>query len=235
MNLYFLVEGKTERKVYPRWIRHLIPSLTRVYVPGEVVEYNYYLISGMGFPRLLDVALSNSIEDINDSGRYDYFLIVLDADEVTVDERVREVEARVAEENLEPGNCQIQIIVQNRCMETWFLGNRRVFSRNPTNPELVKCVQFYNVFANDPELMYKPDLFEEPCAQFHFKYLRLMLAERNIRYTKEYPRDVVEPHYIEQLQRRIQDNSGHLPSLQVWFNFSTMINQRVERNQYDTE
>ncbi len=118
MNLYFLVEGKTERRVYPRWIRHLIPSLTRVYVPNEVLENNYYLISGMGFPRLLDVALPNSIADINDSGRYDYFLIVLDADEVTVDERTQEVRARVGEENLTPGDCRVQIMVQNRCMET---------------------------------------------------------------------------------------------------------------------
>ena len=30
MNLYFLVEGKTEKKVYPQWLSHLIPGLKQV-------------------------------------------------------------------------------------------------------------------------------------------------------------------------------------------------------------
>lgn len=57
MNLYFLVEGVTERKLYPKWINYLLPSLTRVFSPDEAEQNNYYLISGGGFPSLLDEIL----------------------------------------------------------------------------------------------------------------------------------------------------------------------------------
>jgi len=227
MNSYFLVEGKTERKVYPRWISYFIPSLKRVHAPGEVIENNYFLISGGGYPSLLDVHLPNSVADINDSGKYDYFVVVLDADEIPVGARVQEVKDKIAKKGMDLRNCELQIIVQNRCIETWFLGNHIVFSRNPGTSELMECVRFYDVSVDDPELMYKPDSFEETCAGFHFKYLRLMLAERHIRYTKRFPRDVVETHYLEQLERRIEHTPNHMSSLQVLFKFCAMMKQRV--------
>lgn len=110
-------------------------------------------------------------------------------------------------------------------METWFLGNSSEYSRFPTTPELLTCTQFYNVSFNDPELMYKPSLFTDTCAQFHYKYLSLMLAERNIHYTKSYPRDVVEEYYIQQLLKRLQERPEHLPSLRTFIEFCTMINR----------
>jgi len=53
MNWYFLVEGKTERKIYPQWISYLMPHLSRIDSPGEAQNNHYYLISGGGFPSLL--------------------------------------------------------------------------------------------------------------------------------------------------------------------------------------
>jgi hypothetical protein len=47
MNLYFLVEGKrTEKKVYPAWLAHLLPELQRVQNYDQVNQNNYYLFSG---------------------------------------------------------------------------------------------------------------------------------------------------------------------------------------------
>ena len=80
MNIYFLVEGKrTEMKVYPKWLSILIPELKRVQWHHEVVKNNYCIFTGDGFPSLLDNHLKNSIEDVNSSGNFDYFVICLDS------------------------------------------------------------------------------------------------------------------------------------------------------------
>ncbi len=159
MNLYFLVEGKTERTLYPKWLEYLIPSLIRVDSPGEANGNCYYLISGGGYPGLLDNHLLNSVLDINDVGNYNYFIIALDSDEVTIDERLEEIDRRITNEKINIGNCEIKIIVQNRCIETWLLGNRNVFQRNPTTRELIEYIKFFNVFTADPELMASPQYF----------------------------------------------------------------------------
>jgi len=54
MNVYFLVEGRrTEKKIYPKWLSHLVPELTKVDFFEDVKEFNYKLFSGFGFPHLL--------------------------------------------------------------------------------------------------------------------------------------------------------------------------------------
>jgi len=131
MNLYFLVEGVTERKLYPKWLEHLLPSYIRISDPHDAYRNNYFLISGGGYPSLLDNHLKNSVEDITSSGNYDFFILVLDSDEVTVDERINEVNNRIFNENINLGSCELKIIVQNKCIETWLLGNRKIFPQNP--------------------------------------------------------------------------------------------------------
>lgn len=98
MNLYFLVEGRrTEMRLYPRWLSRLLPHFTRVDYPDMVTKNNYFLISGDGYPRLLDVALQNAVRDVNAAQNYDYLILCLDADEATVAERTAEVESHRAE------------------------------------------------------------------------------------------------------------------------------------------
>src|SRR5687767_8744018 len=97
MNLYFLVEGRrTEMRVYPEWLSYLLPHYTRVFAPDAVVNNSYFLVSGEGYTRLLDVTLQNSINDINASGRYTYFIICVDADDMAVGDRHLEVERSLA-------------------------------------------------------------------------------------------------------------------------------------------
>ncbi|AFW95223.1 hypothetical protein FJR06_08540 [Dolichospermum sp. UHCC 0352] len=46
MNIYFLVEGDTEEKVYKAWLKYLLPELTRIGLPHQVDHNNYYLFKG---------------------------------------------------------------------------------------------------------------------------------------------------------------------------------------------
>jgi len=91
LNLYFLVEGKTEIEVYPKWLNHLLPDLSRVKFAKYATNNNYYLISGMGYPRLLDVTLIDSFAEINELGNYNYLILVIDADDFNEQEKIDEV------------------------------------------------------------------------------------------------------------------------------------------------
>ncbi|MFB2923469.1 MULTISPECIES: DUF4926 domain-containing protein [Aerosakkonema] len=159
MNLYFLVEGNsTEKKVYPAWLAHILPELQRVQNYNEVVKNNYYLFSGGGYPSIYD-HITNAIEDILSIGKYDYFVVCLDAEERTVSDSKQEIYELLQSKNIDMGSTQLVIIIQNRCIETWFLGNRKIYSRNPQTSPLLDYTSFYDVSVNCPELMGKYDNF----------------------------------------------------------------------------
>lgn len=227
MNLYFLVEGKTESKLYPKWITYLIPNFSRISVPSDADKNNYFLISGGGFPHLLYRHLRNSIDDVNSSGNYDYLVLCLDADEQTVSERLEEVNQFIRNENLILENSKLKIIVQNRCIETWLLGNRVIYPRQAQSTEFVKYSKFYNVAVNDPELMGIYNDFDT-YAQFHLHYLKAMLLERNIKYTKNYPRDVIEEYYLNQLIKRTTDEKQQLMSFRNFIEFCEFVRLNSE-------
>src|ERR1035437_1383711 len=202
MNIYFLVEGRrTEKKVYPRWLLYLVPELEEVKFAFEVNNNNFYTFSGNGFPSLLDNHLRNSIDDVNDIGRFDYLVICLDSDGDTVEQRKFEVAKFINDNNLKLNTSELIIIVQNKCIETWFLGNTKAYTRQPQSIELRKFIKFYNVQENDPEEMTKMEDFSTD-AQFHEAYLSEMLSEKNIRYTKKNPTIVTEKHYLDELMKR---------------------------------
>lgn len=75
MNLYFLVEGKrTERKVYLKWLSYLLPRFSQVDKFDEVVDRNYFLVSGEGYPALLEQHLPNAVHDFNRVPSYSLIL-----------------------------------------------------------------------------------------------------------------------------------------------------------------
>ena len=80
MNIFILVEGKTEKKIYPKWLAHLVPHLSKVDRPELVNQNNYCIVSGNGYPSILTF-LENSIEETNRVGTFDFFIVVADADE----------------------------------------------------------------------------------------------------------------------------------------------------------
>lgn len=223
MNLYFLVEGRrTERQVYPAWLAHLLPQFSRVGVAGNASDNNYYLISGNGYPRILDETLPNAIDEVNELGNFDFLVVVIDSDEEGVAEKEREIRNYIDENNLRLRNCELKIVVQNRAIETWFLGNRDVFKPVPEDEKLRDYIDFYNVSTQDPEAMGFPEDDFDNHATFHFKYLKKMLRERGVRYSKVSAGGVTDLAYLNALQSRIRDTQ-HLSSLQSFLDFCDRI------------
>jgi hypothetical protein len=221
MNLYFLVEGRrSEARIYPEWLAYLLPQLRRIRNFDDVEHNHYFLIDGGGYPSIYN-HLKNAVAEVNSAPRYDYLILCLDADESTVEERIQQIDDFMKREGLKPLHCHFKIVVQNRCLETWFLGNRMVYPRQPNGEIFRQYCRFFDVSADDPELMGVYKGFTS-ISLFHYSYLKAMLAERNIQYTKSRPRAVVDPPYIDQLVSRV-DNTDHLKSLKDFFDFCTSI------------
>jgi hypothetical protein len=205
----FLVEGRrSERKVYPAWLSHLLPELKRVNTFTDVSTNNYFIISGEGYPSILNDHIPNAVEDINDIGKYNFFIIVLDAEEISVNERLAEVTNAINRQREKLSNISVRIIIQNRCLETWLLGNRRVFVRNPESEKLRSFIKYYNVETDDPEYMGKFRGFNTH-AQFHLAYLKSIFYEKNVSYSKKRPWHVMNQPYLNQLILRIEQ-TNHL-------------------------
>ncbi len=64
-------------------------------------------------------------------------------------------------------------------------------------------------------------------AQFHLHYLKAMLLERNVKYTKNYPRDVIEKYYLNQLIKRITDEKQQLMSFRNFIEFCEYVRQQT--------
>lgn len=217
MNLYFLVEGRhTERKLYPHWLAHLMPHFVQVPHANDVSRNSYFLFSGQGQPHLLDRALPNAIKEINEIGRFDFLILCIDAEESTVDNLKNEVSARLEEQNEKLStSTSFRLIVQNRCVETWLLGNRKMFPRNPSDNELRKYIDFYNVREKDPERLGVFSGFSTH-ASFHLAYLQAIFQERNEQYGKKNIGVAADKVFLEELIQRIKDFPDHLPTLQVF-------------------
>jgi hypothetical protein len=230
MNIYFLVEGKrTEMKVYPKWLSHLIPELQRSMNFDAVTKNNYFIFSGNGFPSLLGNHLRNCIDDINNAGNYDYFVICLDADEQNIQACKQEIWDFMKQEKivLNP-NTQFEIIVQNKCFETWFLANPKIFKKNPNSEFLRECIAFYNVKQDDPELMTKLPDFESSTSVFHSTYLQELLAERNVIYSKKNPQSVTEEYFLRELILRNQ-KTNHIQTFQQFIQFCRQIREKITK------
>ena len=224
MNLYFLVEGKqTERKVYPKWLSVLASQFTQVAYANDATDNNFYLVSGEGYPSLLH-HLENAIKEVNAIGRYDYLVVCLDAEENTVDERKTAIADYLATKGVRLKRGELIVIVQNPCFETWFLGNRKIFKRNPQDEELKKFIDFYNVQIDDPERM--PAMNQaQTRAQFHHSYLKKMLAERNAVYTKQRPDAVCDKTFLDELIAR-NSETEHISSFKDFLDFCNYLNAK---------
>lgn len=220
MNLYFLVEGKrTEKKVYPAWLNHLVPKLHRVDNPREVDDFSYYIFSGEGYPSLLDVHLANAVKDFNAIGKFDRLVVCLDVDDATPEVRVREVQGRLSQLGF-PLN-QLRVIPQECCIETWFLGNRKAVSGTPNSSTLHGYLQFFNVRQEDPERMGTHEGFNARSV-FHSRYFHLVAQDKKFRYTKHRPQHVVDEVFLKELISRRQ-TTGHLRTLQTFLDLCVEI------------
>lgn len=226
MNLYIIVEGRrTEKKVYPEWLNYLIPELNRVNWAFEATSNCYFLFNGNGFPALLHNHLKNSIKEVNELKKFNYLVLVLDVDETTVEFRINEVNNFIKESNLKLIDCELIIIPQDKCIETWFLGNKTIYKSNPQSISLRDYVKFYNVKDNDPELMPVFNGFNTH-SQFHADYCTEFLRERNIRYSKNNPNGVVEEVYLTKLIERTTE-TNHIKSFKSFIDLCNEIRGKI--------
>ena len=237
MNLYFLVEGaQSERKVYPAWLAYLLPELQRVDNCDDVNEKNYYLISGEGYPSLIYDFIPRAIAEINSNGKYSYFVVCLDAEENTVAELTTEIYNFLNEQKLKLNNAELVLIVQNRCLESWLLGNRNIYSRHPQNSkdtesqhllDLLDYTEYYDVSVNCPEKMGKYPNFNTH-AHFHGAYLKALFIAKNTSYSKKRPGDVLKPFYLEQLLARIEVQPEQLTTFRQFIDFCNKIKPELQ-------
>lgn len=185
MNLYILTEGTTEKLFHPHLINVVAPHLSQVFERWDVMHNNFYIFGNMGYPHVLNQGLSNAIEDIKlhnatlPDQSFDYLLLIADVDDETVEEREKEFYDRIPAEL----NFKCLCFFQNRCIETWFLANKKIVKTHPLNEKLAAFKFFYNVALKDPELMpLYPE--EKNHSHFHYKYLKCLLDEHSLRYSK---------------------------------------------------
>lgn len=227
MNIYFLVEGRrTEFKVYPKWLSHLLPELTRVEQAHLAQKNNFFIFSGQGYPSILHNHLRNSVDDVNEFVVFNYLVLCIDSDEETVEQREIEVLEFIKKEEIELNeNTELILIIQNRCFETWFLGNRKIFKNNPQSKSLKPFIKFYNVKKDDPELMGKLETHATH-AQFHSAFLRELLSEKNIEYTKANPKGVMEEHFLNELIKRSYA-TNHIQTFKSFIDFCNKIKNKI--------
>ena len=217
MNCCYLVEGRqTEKKVYRAWLGHVFPDLVEAETIGQLApEGNHYVIvTGGGYPSYLST-IGQAIRDAIDTGNVSQMFVCVDAENETAEDRRSEI-SNVVEEFRVP--FAVHIVVHNCCIETWFLGHGKMLRRNPQSEGLRRYKRFYDVSQNDPELMSCPaDVVVK--APFHCEYLKEMLREQNLRYTKVHPGVVMDRSYLAALAQRWQD-TRHIGSfgslLEAW-------------------
>lgn len=232
MNLYILVEdGKSGHKIIDNWIGNLMPSLTRVATVNEVTDQNYVIFSGLGYPRLLGTdpsspsrnILGQTIEIINRSHKFNYLLIFLDGDDEGVMAR-KQITINKIKNYPHALSCPYQIFVQNKCIETWLLGNRDYFPTSYSKA-FAPFANHYNVAIQDPELMEKDNRgLVSTNALYHERYLRQMMQEVGLHYMKSRAHPVMYSlEFIEGLQKRVFETDD-LRSLKEFFEFIQKLN-----------
>lgn len=224
MNVYMIVEGaETETKVYPAWMSVLAPNMKKIDDAWMVSHDNYYLFSGGGIPSIFQ-HISNAVADINcinatKGAAYDYLMVCLDTEEEDRAYIVDKINEQLVKDGRRLEHAQLVIFEQKVCMETWFLGNRVVFKENPQDTSLSDFIHFYNVKQENPEGMGNYDESEYATkAQFHHRYLKYMLKERNTNYSKNNPRAVCQESYLKRLIERYEE-TGHIETFGKWYEF----------------
>jgi len=215
MNIYIVVEGKSEKPIYKSWIPFVNNRMRYVENIYDIQHNNFAIISAQGNPRYYEL-IESAIEDVNDHGNIDRLVIAVDSEELSRQEKYDEVKNYISNKKC---ISQISIIIQHFCIETWALGNRRILSRNTQSYKLREYQGIFNVLDSDPELL--PNLTSKNLnrAQFAYKYLKAILNEkfRNLTYRKGNPKPLLHPKYFEQVKRRFID-TGHIQSFNDFLN-----------------
>jgi hypothetical protein len=149
-------------------------------------------------------------------------------DEEDAPARIKKATEHLQKKGIRLKSAELVYCLQDACIETWFLGNRTVFKRNPGNKTLSEFIQFYDVYRDDPELMYKPPKYNGERQQFHKHYWKLIARERRMRYRETSPGATASVAFLESLQSRVKD-SRHLPALTRFLGFWMDLEDQLHR------
>lgn len=228
MNLYFLLEDeKSLLKTLPKWLKYMNFHYSRVADIQEVKENNYVLQSGQGVTQLVTRALFDTIDTILlNPGKIGMLVIVLDAEELEADVRKQKVNEQI-HKHYGDGKIDfdIEILVCNRCFETWLLGCCGLYpSECPDlKSDFYKYYINYNVEEYDPEKMRPPEEEKDTIAKYHFHYLHELLRYRKIRYSKKNPQNVATEAFFKGIVERIE-RTEHLDSFRTFYDFIYSVN-----------
>lgn len=216
MNYYIVCEGsKTEVIVYEKWITTINSNLTKVNSFSQLINNNFYILSGQGYPNYLKI-IKNSIDDIIDNSINAKLIIIVDSENFTFQQKNLEIRNFIFDYNSSFNN--YEIIVQVPCIEAWGLGNRKFISNKPNSSKLNELLQHYNVRSFDPEFITEYDEFNK--AQTAGFYLKEAAKEKRQTYNKNNPNILMDNNYLKNLKRRY-DKTGHIGNIQKIFDIFT--------------
>lgn len=202
MNIYVVVEGSsTEVKVYPSWISEVNKHLVKVSYLSDVVNNNYIIYSGGGYPNIYKM-IENAIADTNANHQFDRLVVAMDSEDEDYVTRFNEVEAYILARK---PRVPYKIVIQHFCIEAWALGNSKFLGKNPQGEPLSTYKGMFDVVKNDPELL--PDYPEKEWnrARFAEQYLKTAIKNRNknLTYSKSDPHLIAHPTYFNELKVRL--------------------------------
>lgn len=217
MNFYVLVEGAyDESRVYAAWLKQAFPFMSQVENHEDVMQEQFFVRAGGGQPNITRL-ITDSMRDIVTHGKFDRFFVCLDAESLDDAERFRRTRFAVDEAMKETRvrelipNFREHIIIQNVCLETWFLGHVSLVDDKCTHPMVKPLLDTYDVRTLDPEEMPKHPGYTTR-ARFHKFYLRQVLHAHN----RKFPGIAQDPEYTSALRDRCA-TTNHLRSLQRLF------------------
>jgi len=205
LNLYIVVEGRNgARKVYKDWIRYVNNKLNNIDYLNDLKDNNYYIVAGWGQPEIFD-RIEAAVKDVNQIAEFDRLVVALDSEDI--DEHNKFIEVR---DFIDKIGCkkQVKIVIQHFCLETWLLGNEKVFRKTPTDESLKRYYAKFDIRNLDPEIL--PRFEDWNRSQFAYEYLRAGMRDKRfergtrISYTKTNPGSVLQRGYFDQVVNRFK-------------------------------
>lgn len=225
MNFYMLVEGeKTEVSFYPELFKYYKPQYQQVSNLSDIQQNNFIIFSGGGMPNT-KTRILNSLYDVEQfnvhhSTKIDYFIVAFDSDTFddipTAKQCIYDKINEFGEFNSEFKIC---LFIQNKCIESWFLGNTDLFPKN-YGKDFEKLVEIYDVSIFDPECL--PRIKNKTYGISAKYYLSTMLKQSGKRYSENYIDDVLQYNGIQSIENRCMQ-TNHIQSYSTVLDFIKLM------------
>jgi hypothetical protein len=227
MNIAFLVEGTTELQLYPRWIQHLATTpLSKCATGYQDVLANQFTIFNVAGIGKMRTEIPITITAIQNNPVFDFLVVVVDADDNDITPNQDFIQS-IFDDPITPQlppNCQTKIIVQQACIETWFIGHTDHFNtaKESSDNGIKTFMTDYDAQNNDPEMMphIRPTTTRS-MGVYHATFLKTMLrgVDRRWFYNKATAHVLIDMLYFERLENRLIETPTHLSTFSKMIDF----------------